>query len=225
MTFLGSCSCGPVKVHAPARGVLSLTVQKVAHLPDKARIYPGSGQMQVDRGAWASWSRVERACAVAHELAHEEDPTGCEGCADERAGAILRHFGVSKDAAIAGFRKIVGGRRTTGSVSRGWDAADLSMAPRSLAYGPDGTIWDGGEVVGSVEDGQSMGEPASVDYGSGQSVGAPATSSPPRTRRTTPKAPATPAPTAPASSSRAPVAALAIAAAVAVGVFLFFRSR
>lgn len=97
-------------------------------LDDKARIYPGTGVIQVNGEWWRKLSNLEQKAVLLHEQAHDEDPrNNNEGDMDERAGAMLRHEGVSRAAAVAAFAAVVEGRRTSHTVGRGWDLADAAI--------------------------------------------------------------------------------------------------
>ena len=124
-----SCACTSVDVAPPRRYLRSFSLQVVAaDLPDRARIYPGAGVIQVSGPWWATLDDAERAAVLAHERAHEENQREtCESCTDMRAGAIMRHEGWSRDIVVDSFRKTVRSREAGKSAGRGWDATDRAI--------------------------------------------------------------------------------------------------
>ena len=125
-----SCgSCGAVDTRPPERSANAFEIQHIeGGLPDKARIYPGTGTIQVGAEWWASLNSVQRACVLAHERAHEEDARErCEECIDARAGAILRHEGFSRTAVVDGFNSTVQSRQSGKAAGQGWDQCDEAI--------------------------------------------------------------------------------------------------
>jgi hypothetical protein len=106
---------------------------------EKARVYPGTGRIYVNPTTWAAWDNVQKAGVIAHERAHDENPSeNSETAIDRRAGAIMRHEGYSRAAAMRALSSVVQGRATERAVAEGWDAADRELGgngPRSA----DGT--------------------------------------------------------------------------------------
>lgn len=116
-------------------------VDVVPHVPGKARtIVPGPLRVQVDARWWAELSSSERAAVLAHECAHHQPgcangvegaagcptaPRACEACADRRAGAILRAWGVSLDSVRAAFLRVIHSRPDAADdAAEGWKYAD-----------------------------------------------------------------------------------------------------
>lgn len=126
--------CGCVELEKlgrkPTAYLSSFQVQILQGLPDKARTYPGSRVIQVDKDRWARWSALQRQAVLEHEAAHEEDPAACEACTDARAGARMRWAGVSLDAAIDALGSAVEHRQTRESVRVGWLSAHQVMQQR-----------------------------------------------------------------------------------------------
>jgi len=152
----------------PRASLDDLNVDTNNFLADKARVYPGTGELMVDSKLWRSLDRLTRRAILLHELAHEEDPTGCEDCADARAGALMRLEGVSARAARDTLASVVTVRDAGTNVLRGWRAMDASL--RRQAQSLD----DGGQSLGDTLDpnGQSIDPTAGLDP-NGQSLGTP----------------------------------------------------
>lgn len=146
------CGCAELEVlgRRPTAKLSSFQVQLMDGLPDKARTYPGSRVIQVDRARWAEWSALQRQAVLEHEAAHEEDPKACEPCTDARAGARMRWAGVSLVAAVEALGSIVETRGARESVRVGWLAADASVRSRgNIVAGriqPPGKLAPKGEV-------------------------------------------------------------------------------
>lgn len=188
------CNCTDESLAArPRADVSSYTVSVVDGLPDKAKIFPGTGQIQVDRAFWGRISELQRRAVLAHELAHDEDVEACEDCTDARAGARLRYEGVSLAAAANALGGVVSSRpRARESVVRGWQAADEALsnrererdagdlmhkealgprgvAPRSRSLAPEtiGQLRRENEARGGMTDAERAA--AAKDYGDGVS--------------------------------------------------------
>lgn len=181
----------------------------------KARTYPGTGVIQIDKEWWAGLTPVQRDAVLAHELAHHDDAQACEPCTDARAGSRLRHLGYSREASIQAMASLVSNRRRSGewdenAVGNGWDAADVwledasdrvepsalwsysgSLSPSADKLGEPQTLdGDDGQSIGVPDvDGQSIEDPIVLD--DGQSIGSPGPFNPPTKSppKSTPKAP------------------------------------
>lgn len=135
----------------PRRGLLnaapsleSIAVERRASLPGKAMtVVPGPLLVLVDSAWYDLLSSTERAAVLAHELAHHESgcangergadhcpmaPRACEACADRRAGAVLRQWGISLDSSMRAFRRVVHTRQDASrDVQEGWNAGARSL--------------------------------------------------------------------------------------------------
>jgi hypothetical protein len=109
----------------------SYTLQLVEGLPDKARIYVGTGIVQVDRAQWAEWSPLQRLAILNHELAHDENPAWTESETDRRAGARLRHEGIPLVDAARALASVVESRQTVANVAAGWHDANRHIVEYS----------------------------------------------------------------------------------------------
>ena len=124
-----SCGCRHLDIAAaPSKLTTDVPVIRQAGLGGmKAYTDVKTGKIFVDDALWNRLSSVERRAIVAHELAHNEAPADrCEPCMDERAGAILRHEGVSLAAAADALR-VVSSRPTADRLVKGWRAADAAI--------------------------------------------------------------------------------------------------
>jgi len=237
------CACDREKLaRKPVATIASYDVQVVDGVEGKAQIWPGTGRIQVDRAFWSSISQPQRDAVLAHELAHDEDPTACEHCADARAGARLRWQGYSAQTAVHSLGSVVKSRAAGASVLEGWRLADLHIAERgrqsgglrpATAIAPDfrrrGFATPG--VVGArhfdAGDGFSSAD-GFEDHESETSFGVPdvgpitAAPKPPSTRAPAPTAPKAPTAPAPPSGGSGPLLVLAGVAIVAV---VLFRKR
>jgi hypothetical protein len=174
----------------PRNEVKSYDIQMIDGLPDKARIYPGAFRIQIDRTFWAGLSETHRHAVLAHELAHDEDPNGCESCTDARAGARMRWLGFSQSLAVSSLSSVVSRRGTREAVMAGWRAADQTIKDR----GGTGPIAAGGSLSTTAR-GVPLGAPSNAD---GDSLGKLAALLPPRTRSPRPSATTITTATAPA---------------------------
>lgn len=149
----GRCACDKERVGTrPRFDVDSYQVQFVPSLPDKARIWPGTYHIQIDSDRWRSWDALQRMAVLAHEIAHDEEPLGCEACIDARAGARLRWQGVSFSAAVDAMARTVERRQTREAVAFGWKAAD-EIINRGLSTRDLGTLVNKREdLFGNPED-------------------------------------------------------------------------
>lgn len=223
-----ACSCGDVDIAPPRRPLGALEIQILPeNLPDKARVYIGSGVMQVGGPWWDGLNEHQKVAVVSHELAHEENPTErCESCIDGRAGAMMRHFGFSRDAVKNGFAGMTSSRNSARAAVEGWDAAESAIAAgvavrafdsfsmfseRRGSFDELDEELEGQTLIG---DGFSEEDPSIIDAIVG---GAPKGST--NTRAPISAAPRTPAPPAPPPAlSRQASIAIGIAAALAVAV-------
>lgn len=221
------CSANQIDVRTPKRPLGALEIQILPeNLPDKARIYIGSGVMQVGAPWWDSLDDTQRAAIVSHELAHEENPKElCEPCLDMRAGAMMRHFGYSRSAVSHGFSgdAAPSSRNASANAVKGWDAADAAIndGTHVRAYDHRASMYRVKRFEGDA-DGQSFGVP-DVDGTSVETpeiidqilsgVGGARQSAPPVNAAPRGKAPTTtaPAPTYMSPTTIAIVAALAVA--------------
>ncbi len=192
-----SCGCSREGIGArPVATRSSYTVQELPTLTSiKAQIFPGTFTIQVNAGWWRALSEAQRSAVLAHELAHDEDPSACERCADARAGSRMRWEGLSARAAVEAMSAVVQGRRTADSVLWGWQVADETIRERGAGETPShaeltarkrdlppATVPDRGDVLllealgveGFAGDEVSTAEDrSSVDYGDEQSIGTP----------------------------------------------------
>jgi len=123
-----ACACDLDRLAAkPTVTPRAYTLQELPELEGKAQIFPGQYVIQVDTRWWHSLSATQKKAALSHELAHDEDPTACEECADRRAGARLAWEGVGLDDAVRAFGSIVSTRDTMASIREGWSAAAAAM--------------------------------------------------------------------------------------------------
>lgn len=107
---------------APALGKYALRVHedKRPECP-KACVYPGGYEIHVFGPWWRRLSPVQQKVALAHELAHLEGAE-CERCADERAGAIAKRWGITKASGARAMDQIVKSRPDSGlSFQKGYD--------------------------------------------------------------------------------------------------------
>lgn len=118
-----TCRCPRRGLDRATPPLESIRVIRVPGLPGKAvTVTPGPLVVRVDALWWDGLSTVERAAVLAHELAHHEPgcangeegaeacpsaPRACEACADRRAGAVLRMWGVQSADAVRAFRRVV----------------------------------------------------------------------------------------------------------------------
>jgi hypothetical protein len=187
------CSCDDSHLGQPPRNtVASYELQFVQGLVEKAQIWPGTGRIQIDQRFWSTLSKAQQTAVLAHELAHDEDPSACEKCADARAGARMRYEGLSAQLAVASLESVVGHRRTSGSVLYGWQVADAAIAaggnnasaafvnePGDVTKNPndEGPRYVRPTTVGAAsldDDGISIGSPFGAEVGdvdNGQSIG------------------------------------------------------
>lgn len=239
---MSSCECDMRHLAGPPeRTEKSYEIQMMTGVAEKARMFPGAFVIQIDREWWAGLTVPERAAVLAHEMAHDENPTACEVCTDARAGARMRHEGISRAQAVSAISRLVKARRRTGdfdasAVGDGWDAAD-EWIRTSAEQTPVGALWaytgnldetvadvaargliDAGVVdpIPRAED--DGGQSFEVDDG-GQSIGAPAApSTPPRSSG--PRTPATPSPTAPAAGGSNAMLMIGIAIVIVAVVMM-----
>jgi hypothetical protein len=237
------CRCDRERIgRRPVAWPASYEIQIVDGVPGKAQIWPGTGRIQVDRRFWAAITQAQRDAVLAHEIAHDEDPSACEACADARAGARMRWMGYSASMAVRSLASIVRSRQAGAAVLAGWRIADDAIRAtghHAAGLRPAEQIAPSSETVGRR--GYRM--PARVgpvdaravdgyeDEELQMSIGVPtpaAPSAPPaRTTPRTPKpsAPPQPAPSSSSSSSSSSKPTILIIAGVALvaGVVLFRR--
>jgi len=231
-----SCECDMSHLaRPPETSIKSYEVQMMTGVTEKARMFPGAFVIQIDREWWATLSVPERTAVLAHEMAHDENPTACEVCTDARAGARMRHEGVSRAQAVSAIARMVKMRRATGdfdpsAVGDGWDAADAwiedagDQVPPSALWSYTGNLdetverADVDEARGLDDDG---GQSLIEDDPNGQSIdptigiGAPTT---PTTPRPTPPAPK------PAASSSNAMLMIGVAVVIVAIVMLSKKS-
>lgn len=108
---------------------------RLADIDDKARTWPGDNVIVVDARLWKTASTVDKACLLAHEIAHLEGEW-CEPCADERAGSILRGWGIAPEAAEKSFRALIRSRpHASADMLRGYHSADFNYGGARYAGG------------------------------------------------------------------------------------------
>ncbi len=133
---VSGCACEREKIgRKPITNLASYNIQMIDGLPGKAQIFPGTGQIQIDRAFWARTTDAQKAAVLAHELAHDEDPLACEGCADARAGARLRWQGWPAEVAVNALAGVVRSRQAGGAVLEGWQIADATIKERATYTG------------------------------------------------------------------------------------------
>lgn len=116
-----SCSCTRDGIDAPPRtSPRDFDIQPMPRVDGRARTWPGTRRIEIDRGWWATLDGSQRAAALAHELAHHDDPSWCERCADARAGARMRYAGRGAQETARALGSIVQGRRSDGPALWGW---------------------------------------------------------------------------------------------------------
>lgn len=234
-----SCGCSHEAIGSrPVATRSSYTIQELPTLQHiKAQIFPGTFTIQVNAGWWRALPSTQKAAVLAHELAHDEDPSACERCADARAGARLRWEGLSARAAVDAMRAVVQGRRTADSVLFGWQVADETIRQQGgsttpphatlSARGeglPPATAPARGDVLqlGGSEwtpyDPRESSSGSSVDYGDEQSIGTPDVGTP-----TPPRASSGTGP--PPSSDWLNAGTLAIVAGLALVGFALWRKK
>lgn len=136
-----ACRCPRHGLTRPAPSVDAIAVRELPHVAWKARTMVGEPGapivVEVDAPWWARLDGVERLAVLAHEAAHHErgcasglegaasgcPPVACEACADRRAGAVLRAWGVLAPATLRAFRGAVRGRLDAAhDALEGWHA-------------------------------------------------------------------------------------------------------
>lgn len=126
------CSKSPAGLSRPVppRGSFRIKLVDKARHPNcrPACHWPGSFELEVERGFWAKLSDAQKAFVEAHERAHAEPGTPadvngarCESCADFRAGTLMHAWGFSRAATVAAAR-VVKSRRAFQAAGDGWDA-------------------------------------------------------------------------------------------------------
>lgn len=237
-----SCGCSHEAIGSrPVATRSSYTIQELPTLQHiKAQIFPGTFTIQVNAAWWRALPSTQQAAVLAHELAHDEDPSACERCADARAGARLRWEGLSARAAVDAMRAVVQGRRTADSVLFGWQVADETIRQQGgsttpphaelVARGeglPPATAPARGDILqlqahgveGFAGDEVSTDQDrSSVDYGDEQSIGTPDVGTP-----TPPRASSGTGP--PPSSDWLNAGTLAIVAGLALIGFALWRKK
>lgn len=236
-----SCGCSHENIGSrPASTRASYTIQELPTLQHiKAQIFPGTYTIQVNAGWWRALPSTQKAAVLAHELAHDEDPSACERCADARAGARLRWEGLSARAAVNAMGAVVQGRRTADSVLFGWQVADETIRQQGggmlpphaelvarkndlpLATAPsrgDVLHLGGSEWTPYDRDDRAESPSSSHDYGDEQSIGTPDVGTP-----TPPRASSGTGP--PPSSDWLNAGTLAIVAGLALVGFALWRKK
>lgn len=132
-----SCECDRAQICAPPRTSPRDFQIVVGNVPGRAQTWPdgASKKIEVDGAWWGRLNRSQRAAALAHEIAHHDDPKWCERCADARAGARMRYAGKGADETASALGSIVVGRRSYGPALWGWARADRRLMldrPRAL---------------------------------------------------------------------------------------------
>ena len=127
-----SCPHRPDVVHAaPARNALRVNV--VEHIDSRchggACYWPDRQEIDVEREFWETIGYHHQTAVLAHELAHHEGHA-CESCADTRAGAIMRAWGLARDFSARLLEDVAQGSRVgvAHNAARGWEAMNVQMA-------------------------------------------------------------------------------------------------
>lgn len=124
-----SCDCDRRRIaDPPATSPRSFEVVGLDNVPGRARTWPGTRRIEIDRRWWATLTTAQRDAALAHELAHHDDPSWCERCADARAGARLRYAGRGARETAAALGSIVAGRRSDQPALWGWAHAHQRLS-------------------------------------------------------------------------------------------------
>jgi hypothetical protein len=124
-----ACSCDRAGIaDPPTSSPAQFEIVGLDGVDGRARTWPGTSRIEIDRAWWGTLTRRQREAVLAHELAHHDDPRWCERCADARAGARMRYAGRSATDAARALGSVVSGRRSAGPALWGWRAADQRLS-------------------------------------------------------------------------------------------------